>query len=191
MNEIEDFFDKLAPTWDELEETPTEFRDILIKKVGIKKGDKVIDIACGTGIVSGVLFEESGKQITAIDLSSKMIEIAKTKFNDEEVHFINDDFITHKFDKKFDVAVIYNAYPHFVDIDAFIKKLYEILDEHAKFAIIHSFSLEGLKNHHKNVKSTISREINSLEEEANRFKKYFMNVHYEDLPNSLYIIGEK
>lgn len=191
MNEIKEFFDNLAKDWDKNEVVPPKKRDELVKFSNLKKGETVLDIGCGTGVISETLFNLSQVKVDAIDLSSEMIKIAKSKISNDKVNFICADFYNFKFSKKYDLAIVYNAYPHFVNSETFIKKLSEVLNNNGRFLIIHSFSLEGLKNHHKNVKSSLSREITSLKEEADNFKDLFKNVEYEEGIEYFYIKGIK
>jgi ubiquinone/menaquinone biosynthesis C-methylase UbiE len=48
------------------------------QKVFPKKGLKILDVGCGTGELS-LLFVEMGHEVTGIDISRKMLEIAKAK----------------------------------------------------------------------------------------------------------------
>ena len=52
--------------------------DRLIKKAGIKKGSKVLDVGCGLGRTSCRLATELGCTVTGIDIMPKMIARAKT-----------------------------------------------------------------------------------------------------------------
>lgn len=191
MNKIKDFFDNLAPNWDKKEIIPPKRREELVDFASIKKGEEILDIGCGTGVISETLFNKSNVKVDAIDLSSEMIKIAKSKISNDKVNFICDDFYTYNFIKKYDLAIIYNAYPHFVDVDKFIKKLHSILKKNGRFLIIHSFTLNGLKMHHKNVKSSLSREINSLEEEKEKFNNLFKTIKFEEGKDYFYIQGIK
>ena len=51
----------------------------LISKVGLKKGNKVLDLACGTGKYSGLMSNE-GLNVTGVDLSEVGIEIASKRY---------------------------------------------------------------------------------------------------------------
>lgn len=174
-NVIKIFFDKVAPSWDERETLSIEYKEKLIDELDIHEYDDILDVACGTGVVTNLLHEHSKSPVTAIDISSNMIEIAKEKYKEykDDYIFIADDFLTHKFDKKFDYIIIYNAYPHFKDPEALKLKIKDSLKENGRFAIMHSMSLKKLNEHHKNVDSSIYREFLSFEEEAKRYEDYF------------------
>ena len=67
------------------------FVDILEKEViselcQIKKGDKVLEIGCGTGHFSRY-FEELGAEVTGLDTSPEMLKVAKDKSRNIEIDF--------------------------------------------------------------------------------------------------------
>lgn len=64
-------------------------RELLFSMVDVKKGERVLDAGCGTGIYSIELAKRGG-HVTAIDYSSEMIVQAKTKALKEG---LNIDFI--------------------------------------------------------------------------------------------------
>lgn len=50
MNKVADFSDTLADRWDELcYHDPEKLNDIL-RRTGLRKGLRILDIGCGTGI---------------------------------------------------------------------------------------------------------------------------------------------
>lgn len=73
-----------AQFWDEqMGDESNEFhRQVVRPKVtellGLKAGEKILDIACGNGNYSGYLASH-GVDVVAIDYSSKMIELAKNR----------------------------------------------------------------------------------------------------------------
>lgn len=111
------FFDNLAPTWDENEVLSTpEKVDWIIRHFKIKKGDQVLDLGTGTGVllpfISKAVGEDGG--ITAVDYSSGMLERAKSKFGGliPTPVFLNIDFENENIDGEFDKIIMYCVYPH-------------------------------------------------------------------------------
>lgn len=53
----------------------------IIGKYGVKKGTKVLDVACRTGILTPILFEAVGEdgEVTGIDFAPEMVEQARAK----------------------------------------------------------------------------------------------------------------
>ena len=186
-----EFFNKLAPTWSNFT-TEEQIKKVktLLDKLDIKEGTRVLDLACGTGVISNTLYDYSKRNVLAIDISDKMIEEAKRLNENSHIKFINQDFYTFN-TIPFDYIVIYNAYPHFLELDKFKKKLYDLLDENGEFMICHSLSREALKSHHSGEVSTISRDLKEVKEEASFYNDLFdIEYAYED-DESYMIIGRK
>ncbi len=174
MNPVKDYFDSIAPNWDSCQPDKNKIIRSLIDEIGIKKGDSILDLACGTGTITGILHEFSDYSVFGLDLSPKMIEIAKEKYEGQEwAHFEAGDFLTWENEKKFDVIVLYNAYPHFKDPVLLSECFSKHLKEGGKFAIIHSLGRKELDAHHANVPQQVSRSLSSPEEEANYFENNF------------------
>lgn len=117
MNQAEiDFFDSIAPTWDENEirSTPERVRSILCK-INIRKGMDILDLGTGTGVLVPYLSEMTGENghITAIDLSEGMLNLARKKYGSlRNVEFLNLDFEEEQIPGKYDIAILYCVYPH-------------------------------------------------------------------------------
>lgn len=76
----------------------------------LKKGDKVLDIGCGNGRFCEII-QEAGADYTGIDISEKLIEIAKKKF--PKGMFIVGDalnipFPEKSFDKVYAIALLHH-----------------------------------------------------------------------------------
>src|SRR3972149_9751546 len=79
---LQEYFDQLAPTWDE-ELTPERLQCLgnIVKELGIEPGYYVLDIGSGTGILLPFLIAEMGDEgrIVALDLSAEMLVQAQAK----------------------------------------------------------------------------------------------------------------
>lgn len=82
----EKFWDKMASAYDNAEkaDTPVNLRVIEKTKHFLKGNDAVLDFGCGTGLIANEL-AGNVKAIQAIDISSKMVEIAKKKAEDRKI----------------------------------------------------------------------------------------------------------
>lgn len=184
-----EFFDSLAPTWDSFETMKEEDLLKVLSNLPDLKGKKVLDIGCGTGVITPLLASKSGLPVLGIDLSSKMIEIAKQKYkNNACVSFLNANFLEYE-GPSFDYAVIYNAYPHFLKPD----DLARALDKHVNegFAIIHSLGRKGLVKCHEGNGNELSRHLLSPKEEAKFFEPYFELVKSNDDENHYALYFQK
>lgn len=70
------------------------------------KGD-ILDVGCGCGVLGLLIKENFQVNLTGIDIQKNNVFLSdvNAKNNDFEAKFINDDFIKHNFDKKFDFIV--------------------------------------------------------------------------------------
>jgi 2-polyprenyl-3-methyl-5-hydroxy-6-metoxy-1,4-benzoquinol methylase len=101
MNKSEKFWDKSASKFDQegRKDEKTYIKIIDRTKKYLKTSDTVLDFGCGTGLISNEI-AGNVKLIHAIDISSKMIEIAKNKADNRKIQNIE---YTHStiFDERF------------------------------------------------------------------------------------------
>lgn len=67
----------------------------------------ILDIGAGTGLLSFLILEKFPKaNLTLIDLSEKMLDVAKERFKtNPNFTYIMDDYTKYKFNKKYDVII--------------------------------------------------------------------------------------
>ena len=187
MNEIKEYFNKVAPIWDGYKRNPA--LDDYLASFPIKEGMNVSDVACGTGVITESLYQITKRKVNAIDISDKMIEIAEKKFPKEEAYFRCLDFYELN-NEKYDALMVYNAYAHFLDAEAFAKKAFESLNNNGYLIIFHDRSKEALAEHHKFVEK-ISRILLPVNEEVKPFLKYLKPIRLEDNESHYIIIMQK
>lgn len=112
-----DFFDKLAPTWDENEVLSTPERiNYILDFIDIRPGQAVLDLGTGTGVLLPYLAERVGKdgRITAVDYSTGMLSRAERKYSGlvPKPEFLCIDFENENVPGKFDHIILYSVYPH-------------------------------------------------------------------------------
>lgn len=79
-------------------------RQMAIKVLDIKPNDKVLDLACGTGLnIHFLLKKTTSDKIIGIDYSHSMLKVARRKY--PEVKFIEGDIAAYEFDGKFDKII--------------------------------------------------------------------------------------
>ena len=166
------FFDSKAETWDKMPHNPELVNRILDNALPEKAG-KVLDVACGTGVLFPFFLERGITDITAIDISQGMIAVAKRKFKDtKSIDFICADASDYSFDGLFDSIIIYNAFPHFTDTDVLLSNLVPHLAKGGILSIAHSCGREELNKFHKEQASPISFPLPPADEVAFLMSKY-------------------
>lgn len=113
MNKSEKFWDSASKNYDQTEERfeYIHSRSRENAKKHLKDSYVVLDYGCGTG-TSACEFSNQVKEIHAIDISYKMIEIAKEKAvaaNVENVNFVQADIFDERYkEKSFDAVLAFN-----------------------------------------------------------------------------------
>lgn len=168
--EIISFFDSLASSWDSDMVRNEDAIRLILDKGGIKKGTRVLDVACGTG----VLFPDyisRGALVTGIDISEEMIKIAKVKFPGTEI--ICGDAESLAFSEKYDAVMIYNAFPHFANPNALFENLSKALAYNGRFTVAHGMSERELEECHSGGAKNVSLPLPSKERLADMMSAFF------------------
>ena len=116
----------------EEQKVPAMFRHLAeatLRQVEVPEGSRVIDIACGTGIVGRLLAEKVGKSgsVTGVDLNAGMIEVAK-RSHPNCVDWRQGDVTDLPFpDHSFDMAFCQQGLQFFPDKLAALKEIRRIL----------------------------------------------------------------
>ncbi|MBW3013232.1 class I SAM-dependent methyltransferase [Candidatus Woesearchaeota archaeon] len=82
-------------------EKAMKFTISLLLKHCKPSNQKIIDIGCGSGLAAGVFLKNGFADITNLDLSSKMLAIAKKRF--PKCKFVHVDFLNFKTREKYDI----------------------------------------------------------------------------------------
>ena len=151
--EIIAFFDNLAPCWDKTNVRDEDVISEILQKGGIRKGAKVLDVACGTGVLFSD-YESLGAEFVAVDISENMVKKAKEKFPEAEV--ICGDATTYDFGNDFDAVMIYNAFPHFDEPQRLIENLAKSLKKSGRLSVAHGISEKELEKCHSGSAKNIS-----------------------------------
>ena len=169
-NKIITFFDALADNWDANQERNEKAIDFILTKGGITDGVSVLDVACGTGI----LFPDytgRGAKVTGIDISPEMLRVAKEKFPDNEL--ICADAESYVFKEKYDVIMIYNAFPHFPNPEKVLANLSNALKAGGRLTVAHGLSEEELEKCHSTSAKDVSLPLPSKEKLSDMLSELF------------------
>lgn len=183
--DVIDFFDRLAPAWDDMQVRNEEAIAEILFKGGIREGVRVLDVACGTGVLFPD-YKKLGADVTGIDISPEMVKIAKEKFPEAEV--ICGDVLDFSFEDKFDAVMIYNAFPHFAEPEKLIEKLSTLLKNSGRLSIAHGISEKELAECHSGSAKNVSVPLVKKEVLAQMLEPYF-NVDVLISDDRMYMVS--
>ncbi|MGB3112885.1 MAG: methyltransferase domain-containing protein, partial [Candidatus Omnitrophota bacterium] len=102
----------------------------ILDLAGEKRHSRILEIGCGTGVYTGLLSDKfPGAEITAVDLSRPMVDLAKKKISGSNVRFVVDDGECMPLDGKFDMITSNAAFQWFENLDAAIGSFSEGLSD--------------------------------------------------------------
>ena len=158
------FFDGRAANWDR----ETVYREPIIQEIldraEIRGGIDVLDVACGTGVLFADYLKRRVASVTGIDLSAEMVHLAQAKF--PEVRVICGDAEEAVFGQKYDVIMVFDAFPHFADPARLIENLSAQLKSGGRLCIAHDMSRDELNRHHCCIAQDVSSELPKADELA-------------------------
>ena len=190
-NEVIKFFDIHSKTWDEnMEKNDSKMNEIL-DAAKVSSGKSVLDIACGTGVMIDYYVERNASKVTGVDISSKMIEIARNKFRKYNfIDFLCEDAEKYNFNNQYDCVMVFNAFPHFPNPETLIKNLAKAVKSGGTITVAHDRGRKDLDNHHKSVQaSKISNGLIRENELERIFKAAGLTDIYKKSTDNIYIVS--
>ena len=109
----------------------------LVKAAQIKTGDKVLDIACGTGAVTKQAATHLGNNglLVGVDMSRTALSIAKQSLNSPTAVFVEMDAENMEFSVTFDRMLCQYGLMFFPNVNKVLKSARKMLREGGKIAI--------------------------------------------------------
>ena len=172
ISSVNEYFNKLADSWDDSAKADPDKLTRIADLCDIMTEQRVLDIACGTGVMFPFLLARNPKVLLGVDICEAMIRKARSKLPDSRLKIIEQDFLALD-EVEFDCAICYNAYPHFLDKAAFAKKLRDVLVSGGRFVVAHGSGRDDINTVHKERAACVSVELCSAEEEKEWFEPYF------------------
>lgn len=172
-NEVIEFFDRLAPSWDADMIRHDDVIDLILDNAGVKSDIRVLDVACGTGVLFPDYLKRGVVSITGIDISPEMVKIAAEKYPNQQVKVLCGDVEEVAFENQFDVVMVYNAFPHFPDPERLLKALASLVKVGGRVSVAHGMSRCEIDGHHKGAASKVSNGLMHEEDLKKLFEPYF------------------
>ena len=194
MDAVADYFNERAERWDEGSEPFGEKHVAVASIAGVCEGSRVLDIGCGTGIMVRAYLSCGAREVVGVDCSSEMVACAERKHAGvERVRFVCADVVELRPEQEgsFDVAVIYNAYPHLRDKEAAAKAVAGMLRPGGRFLVAHSAGRDVINAHHGRgrVPREVTDGLRSAEEEAQAWLALFDIDAMMDAPHRYFFGG--
>ena len=124
--------------WASINQGPFASTSKLVSLLNIKKGNRILDLACGTGVVTKRIIQKVGNSgyVVGGDSSVTAIKIAK-KWNikNSNLDFVNIDAENFYFSKQFDVITCQYALFFFPDALKALKNMKNHLKREGKLGI--------------------------------------------------------
>lgn len=186
-----DFFDRCAPTWDAEMIRSDRKINIILDNARVGAGSRVLDVACGTGVLTPDYLARDVASVTAVDISPEMIRRARDKLRDDRVQFLCGDVETLDVGRDFDAVVVYNAFPHFPDPERLVAHLASLLRPGGVLTVAHGMGRATIDGHHKGRASHVSRGLMSAQELAAIFEKHLTVTTVLSTEEMYQVAGEK
>ena len=187
---MQDFFDQHADHWDSHVHNDHDRIAAILRLTGLKKRQKVLDIGCGTGVLVPHILAYEPADYQAIDVSEKMIALARRKAEGKPVRFHCADIMDFA-ETGFDWAIVFNVYPHILEPEKLAAALRRILTTGGRMVIAHDHSRQVINHRHSGPSNqhSISRTLQSAADEAAAFVPYFDIDIITDTPDCYILSG--
>lgn len=161
MSEIRDYFNRLAPEWDE--RMPMKEASMYlgpIGKLGLRPDDIVLDVGSGTGaMLKHLLSVHPCERCIALDIAEDMLKQCALK-NPTCGRFIHADAAAIPLpDHSADAIMCFSAFPHFSDQKHSVKEFYRVLRPGGRAMILHFQSCERLNNLHRSLSPPVCNDV--------------------------------
>lgn len=190
-NDVIKFFDMYAADWDAQMVRDDKIIGTILDNAGIRAGSRVLDVACGTGVLIPDYLARGVESVTAIDISPEMVKIAQGKFNQPNVRIMCGDVMVADIGGDYDAIVIYNAFPHFAEPEKLVEILSDKLKKGGRFTVAHGMSRERIDAHHKGAASKVSNGLMEAEKLAEIFNRYINTVQIISDDKIYQVVGER
>ncbi|MGJ8731249.1 class I SAM-dependent methyltransferase [Listeria aquatica] len=102
-------------------------------------GKRVLDLGCGYGWHSVYAAEQGATSVTGVDISEKMLQVARAQTNLEAVEYLHEDIEKVRFEKdSFDIVISSLVFHYVEKFDELVKKVHHFLKANGTFI----FSIE-------------------------------------------------
>jgi SAM-dependent methyltransferase len=158
---VQQYFDAKADAWAAGRQPDETLIRAVLKQLEIGSGSRVLDIACGTGVLFPY-YRECGARVTGIDISAGMIAAARKKYQDDPaITLVCADACRMPFSREFDACVIFDSLPHFPDLALLFQTAAGSLKTGGRLCVLFDHSRSWINGHHEGLEA-IARDLPAL-----------------------------
>jgi len=174
------YFDKQASIWKHNYPPDVLNRAYeILCSLGIKKGERILDLGCGSGVLFPTFDELTGDMgtVSGLDFSLEMLKAV----HDESVKAVRICAEASNIpiaDSSFDRVIAFASFPHFIDKKSVCTETNRVLKPGGQFHVIHLSSSKQLRLHHKNTGGVVENDILPSKEE---FSEMLYNAGFTEI----------
>jgi ubiquinone/menaquinone biosynthesis C-methylase UbiE len=155
---VREYFDRAAVHWDEkVSVDPDRIRGVLAH-ARLGRGDAVLDVGAGTGVLLPFLLEVVGPagEVFALDISPAMLARARSKgFRGVQYLCAPAEDIPLP-DESCEAVICYSAFPHFTDKERAMTEMGRVLAPGGRLVIAHADSRQAVNELHASLRGTVA-----------------------------------
>jgi demethylmenaquinone methyltransferase/2-methoxy-6-polyprenyl-1,4-benzoquinol methylase len=137
--EVAQMFDAIADGYDRMNAVMTfgqerRWRHVVARELSLRPGDRVLDLAAGTG-ASSMPFHEAGANVVACDFSQGMLAVGRRQH--PQLDLVAGDALRLPFrDGSFDAVTISFGLRNVADVDAALRELARVTRPHGRLVVL-------------------------------------------------------
>jgi demethylmenaquinone methyltransferase/2-methoxy-6-polyprenyl-1,4-benzoquinol methylase len=139
---VRSMFDRIAPVYDLMNRVMTAGLDgrwrRLTAEAAVRKGDRVLDAACGTGDLAIADLKAGASRVTGLDFSEAMLQRARAKaLHLKPMDWVQGDMLALPFaDATFDAVTVGFGVRNVADLELALRELRRVLRPGGRLAIL-------------------------------------------------------
>lgn len=158
------FFDGIAEKWDGWEDLAVLETKLSagLDALGVRADETVLDVGCGTGNLTRALLTKLSPagRVLAVDISPRMIEVARRKVSDARVSWHSEDARRLPLgDGSCDRVICYSVWPHFEDRKAVAAELGRVLKPGGSLHVWHLIPRHKINEIHAGAGEAVCRDM--------------------------------
>jgi len=188
-----EYFNRQASSW---KSHPEEDELILghLRRFGIRPGERVLDLGCGTGRLNPLLCQltgYSGKLVQA-DYAREMLQVGRQK-NPNSQWICADAHRLSFRDDRFDRIVCVSTFPHFKNPRMVLSEIHRLLAPGGWMLILHTCCSIRLNQMHSQMESVIAghRLPRVVDLEPILHEILFINITFQENPQLYWLSAQK